>query len=185
MKLTGPRRLRRGFEFRLSVFVDLSISVSGFQGSPRPRVSARISAGINYTHRGPRRRRESAAPHFLHKSGENYHNTVTDVRIIGYEDGQRLSPDTAEGPRRSRDGGPPGPKNAPCWSATSCSPTDSLRSTIGAGGLNFRVRNGTGCTSPAMVADQRGAFCCQGPARPGPQGRTARNGTSVTAPDDG
>ena len=60
-----------------------------------------------------------------------------------------------------------------------------LRSTIGARGLNFRVRNGTGCTSPAMVADQRGAFCCQGPARPGPQGRTARNGTRVTAPDDG
>ena len=39
-----------------------------------------------------------------------------------------------------------------------------LRSTIGAGGLNFRVRNGTGCTSPAMVADQRGAFGCQGRA---------------------
>ena len=49
-------------------------------------------------------------------------------------------------------------ENAPCWSATSCSPTDSLRSTIGARGLNFRVRNGTGCTSPAMVADQQGAF---------------------------
>ena len=71
---------------------------------------------------------------------------------------------------------PSAQKNAPRWSATSCSPTDLLRSTIGAGGLNFRVRNGTGCTSPAMVADQRGAFCCQGPARPGPQGRTARNG---------
>ena len=37
-----------------------------------------------------------------------------------------------------------------------------LRSTIGARGLNFRVRNGTGCTSPAMVADQRGAFGCKG-----------------------
>ena len=56
----------------------------------------------------------------------------------------------------------PGQENAPRWSATSCSPTDSLRSTIGARGLNFRVRNGTGCASPAMVADQRGAFCCQG-----------------------
>ena len=75
-----------------------------------------------------------------------------------------------------RAGGPSAQENAPRWSATSCSPTDLLRSTIGAGGLNFRVRNGTGCTSPAMVADQRGAFCCQGPARPGPQGRTARNG---------
>ena len=40
-----------------------------------------------------------------------------------------------------------------------------LRSTIGARGLNFRVRNGTGCASPAMVADQQGAFCCQGRLR--------------------
>ena len=53
-------------------------------------------------------------------------------------------------------------ENAPRWSAASCSPTDSLRSTIGARGLNFRVRNGTGCASPAMAADQRGAF-----SRPG------------------
>ena len=90
-----------------------------------------------------------------------------------------------KGAARRAAGPPSAQENAPRWSATSCSPTDSLRSTIGAGGLNFRVRNGTGCTSPAMVADQRGAFCCQGPARPGPQGRTARNGTSVTAPDDG
>ena len=61
-------------------------------------------------------------------------------------------------------------ENAPRWSATSCSPTDSLRSTIGARGLNFRVRNGTGCASPAMVADQRGAFCCQGGASAVPWG---------------
>ena len=47
-----------------------------------------------------------------------------------------------------------------------------LRSTIGARGLNFRVRNGTGCASPAMVADQQGAFCLGG-ASPCPQGRTA------------
>ena len=47
-----------------------------------------------------------------------------------------------------------------------------LRSTIGARGLNFRVRNGTGCASPAMVADQQGAFCFGG-ASPCPQGRTA------------
>ena len=73
----------------------------------------------------------------------------------------------------SQAGGPPA-ANAPRWSATSCSPTDSLRSTIGARGLNFRVRNGTGCASPAMVADQRGAFCCQGAASPPcPGGRTA------------
>ena len=46
-----------------------------------------------------------------------------------------------------------------------------LRSTIGARGLNFRVRNGTGCTSPAMVADQRGAFGCEGAGlRPVPWG---------------
>ena len=37
-------------------------------------------------------------------------------------------------------------------------------------GLNFRVRNGTGCASPAMVADQRGAFCCQGGAAAVPWG---------------
>ena len=74
--------------------------------------------------------------------------------------------------RKAPSGGPEGAfaalavcmANAPRWSATSCSPTDLLRSTIGARGLNFRVRNGTGCTSPAMVADQRGAFGCQGPA---------------------
>ena len=52
-------------------------------------------------------------------------------------------------------------KNAPCWSATSCSPTDLLRSTIGARGLNFWVRNGTRCASPAMVADQQGVFLFQ------------------------
>ena len=61
-------------------------------------------------------------------------------------------------------------QNAPCWSATSCSPTDysavpsalgGLTSGFGMG-LNFRVRNGTGCASPAMVADQQGAFCCRG-----------------------
>ena len=50
-----------------------------------------------------------------------------------------------------------------------------LRSTIGARGLNFRVRNGTGCTSPAMVADQRGAFGFQGAGLARcPGGRTAQ-----------
>lgn len=47
------------------------------------------------------------------------------------------------------------------------------RSTIGARGLNFRVRDGTGCASPAMAAGQQGAFSSAGPARPCPQGRTA------------
>ena len=32
------------------------------------------------------------------------------------------------------------------------------RSTIGAGGLNFRVRDGTGCASPAMAAGHKGAL---------------------------
>lgn len=50
-----------------------------------------------------------------------------------------------------------------------------LRSTIGARGLNFRVRNGTGCTSPAMVADQRGAFGCKGRASPGALGAAQRS----------
>ena len=34
-------------------------------------------------------------------------------------------------------------------------------STFGAGRLNFRVRHGTGCTSPATASDQRRAFCCR------------------------
>ena len=66
-----------------------------------------------------------------------------------------------------------------------------LRSTIGARGLNFRVRNGTGCTSPAMVADQRGAFGCQGPGSARcPGGRTAQRvsraeGRTTATPESG
>lgn len=61
------------------------------------------------------------------------------------------------------------------------------RSTIGARGLNFRVRDGTGCASPAMAAGQQGAFSSAGPARPCPQGRTAlesssRAGTATACP---
>lgn len=67
--------------------------------------------------------------------------------------------DTRGGPLRSRGGGLPW-QNAPWWPAASCSPTDLLRSTIGARGLNFRVRDGTGCASPAMAAGRQGAFCC-------------------------
>ena len=47
------------------------------------------------------------------------------------------------------------------------------RSTIGARGLNFRVRDGTGCASPAMAAGQQGAFCLRSAPPPCPQGRTA------------
>ena len=66
------------------------------------------------------------------------------------------------------------PRNTECPSGVS----DVLlshglpRSTIGARGLNFRVRNGTGCASPAMVADPRRAFFGS-PLGPRPQGRTA------------
>lgn len=59
-----------------------------------------------------------------------------------------------------------------------------LRSTIGARGLNFRVRNGTGCTSPAMVADQRGAFGCKGAGLARcPGGRTAQRELHRRSPD--
>src|SRR6056297_3445777 len=35
--------------------------------------------------------------------------------------------------------------------AATYSPTDTLRSTIGAGGLNYRVRHGAGCTPSAIT----------------------------------
>ena len=71
-------------------------------------------------------------------------------------------------------------ENALRWSATSCSPTGLPRSTIGARGLNFRVRDGTGCASPAMVADQRRAFCFQGRAL----GAAQRDSCKTTNPPD-
>ena len=37
------------------------------------------------------------------------------------------------------------------FSAATYSPTGTPRSTIGAGGLNFRVRHGTGCVPSARV----------------------------------
>ena len=37
--------------------------------------------------------------------------------------------------------------------AATCSPTDSLRSTIGAGGLDCRVRHGTGYDTSAMTTE--------------------------------
>ena len=117
-------KIRTSLFYSLS-FVDLSIAVSGFQGSPRVvRAGARRGAGINYTRPGAPGCPQSASPQPAHN--------------------------------RAREGR--GTENAPSWSATSCSPTDSLRSTIGARGLNFWVRNGTRCASPAMVADQLGAF---------------------------
>ena len=57
-----------------------------------------------------------------------------------------------------------------------------LRSTIGARGLNFRVRDGSGCASPAMAAGRQGAFCCCRAGRvavpSGPHSVTAREGSS-------
>ena len=47
-------------------------------------------------------------------------------------------------------------------SAAPCSPTGSPRSTIGARGLSFRVRNGSGRATPALAADRWAA-----PAGPG------------------
>ena len=70
-------------------------------------------------------------------------------------------------------GGPPGPRareKCPLLVSDVLLSHGLLRSTIGARGLNFRVRNGTGCASPAMVADQQGAFCYQGRHRAVPWG---------------
>ena len=39
------------------------------------------------------------------------------------------------------------------FSAATYSPTGTPRSTIGAGGLNFRVRHGTGCVPSAMTTE--------------------------------
>ena len=85
-----------------------------------------------------------------------------------------------EAPSRGGEGASFGWRNARRWSATSCSPTGLPRSTIGARGLNFRVRNGTGCASPAMVADQRRAFCFQGRAL----GAAQRDLCKTTNPPD-
>ncbi len=60
--------------------------------------------------------------------------------------------------------GPPSLASAAHRSAASCSPTAFRRSTIGAGALDFRVRNGTGYARPAIAADRGAAL------RPPPQG---------------
>ena len=87
------------------------------------------------------------------------------------------NPLTQEGPLRSRGGGLPW-QNAPWWPAASCSPTDLLRSTIGARGLNFRVRDGSGCASPAMAAGRQGAFCdCRAGLSAVPSGPHSVTGT--------
>ena len=75
--------------------------------------------------------------------------------------GRRAQP-YARGPRHHAGDGALKARKCPSLVSDVLLSHGPLRSTIGAGGLNFRVRNGTGCTSPAMVADQRGAFGCQG-----------------------
>ena len=81
---------------------------------------------------------------------------------------------TQEGPATTRVTGPSARK-CPSLVSDVLLSHGLLRSTIGARGLNFRVRNGTGCTSPAMVADQRGAFGCKGAGLARcPGGRTAQ-----------
>lgn len=95
---------------------------------------------------------------------------LTGAGLPSQREGEGRAGPHAEGGKgpRARRGAPPG-ENAPSRPAASWSPTGWTRSTIGARGLNFRVRNGTGCASPAMAADQQGAFCCHGRA-PVPSG---------------
>ncbi len=82
--------------------------------------------------------------------------------LIKVPESQNTASPRGPGPRKREEGEAPRDlpllSNARRWSAASCSPTGLPRSTIGARGLNFRVRNGTGCASPAMAADQRRAF---------------------------
>lgn len=149
-------------KFRSLVCLSISsIAVSGSQGSsaPRPAVPPAAGAARGGNIRPPPRRVKGAGgsprdAHILRRGPRGGRGHARKQR------GAR--------PGRCRDG-PPLRENAPCWSAAPCSPTAFRRSTIGARGLNFRVRNGTGCASPAMAADQQGAFCCHGRA-PVPSG---------------
>ena len=145
--------LSNNSNFALLSLVDLSIAVSGSQGSRRPggRLSPRAAREITILDSG-----------FCSSTIKHFHVSITK---------------SAGAPGQC----PAAPANVPRWSAATCSPTDSLRSTIGARGLNFRVRHGTGCASPAMAADQRGTFSARGAGRaPCPQGRTA--GLKTTLP---
>ena len=91
--------------------------------------------------------------------------------------GRRAQP-YARGPRHHAGDGALKARKCPSLVSDVLLSHGPLRSTIGARGLNFRVRNGTGCTSPAMVADQRGAFGCQGAGlKPGALGAAQRSGS--------
>ena len=89
----------------------------------------------------------------------------------GPSPGPCTGPPQSQGPAAKR--GPPVPwgrgacacESAPRRSAAPCSPAGWTRSTIGARGLNFRVRDGSGCASPATAADHRGALPRAEPGR--------------------
>ncbi len=90
-------------------------------------------------------------------------------RIILYREVRARAPrpqSAQKGPGRGRPGIAKGPRVSPGASslgsadgavhrsAAPCPPTDFLRSTLGARGLSFRVRNGTGRAPPALAADR-------------------------------
>ena len=87
-------------------------------------------------------------------------------------------PQIAKGPRVSPGASSLGSADGAVHrSAAPCPPTDFLRSTLGARGLSFRVRNGTGRAPPALAADRWAAPPAPGSSTPAcPQGRTARGG---------
>ena len=67
----------------------------------------------------------------------------------------RGRPGIAKGPRVSPGASSLGSADGAVHrSAAPCPPTDFLRSTLGARGLSFRVRNGTGRAPPALAADR-------------------------------
>ena len=70
------------------------------------------------------------------------------------------------GPRGNIPRGPPLRRSAVHRSAAPCSPTGFPRSTIGAGRLSFRVRNGTGRAPAARTADRWAALRPGAPACP-------------------
>ena len=77
------------------------------------------------------------------------------------------------------------PRNAVHRSAAPCSPTGFPRSTIGAGRLSFRVRNGTGRAPAARAADRWAAFRPPGTSSACPGGRTASLGRPILGARDG
>lgn len=101
------------------------------------------------------------------------------------------SPARLRAPERERapGGDPPGPspaRDAPRASAAPYPPAARCRSTLGDGGLNFRVRNGIGCSPASMAALARGAPRALRPPRRRqrhPGGRTARRGRGPGARD--